>query len=309
LKYKSALIRENIPDTLNGNGLEGGGNDLLKNKLWLGCILLGLAAALLIIYQRHQVELASNTVEMVMDYEDIVELAATEGSNPADLFKEFHAAGISSLAVYDTTLEKLHKSGKVFTISGVELLKHFRTGLLTEHALGSNRIISDRVYVFGPASQTFSEVRDDLIRRLGQDRVAQIHQGATNVLEVKGNYEKLVKWNLGLSTEEMMTVAQYGFYVVPRPTNYARVTAEDIYAVFSRIASQPRTSTIVFVGDEVLGYKSHIEQTAYYLNRDNLVLGLIEHPLQLQFLKQEGLLDLAKSVDYRAARVYVIPKD
>jgi len=286
---------------------------LLKNKLWLGCILLGLAAALLIIYQRHQVELASNTVEMVMDYEDIVDLAATEGSNPADLFSEFRAAGISSLAVYDMTLEKLHKSGRIFTVSGVELTQQSKTGLPAGQAfadlLANNRVSSDRVYVFGPPNQTFTEVRDDLIRRLGQDRVAQIYQGETNVLEVKGNYEKLVKWNLGLSTEEMMTAAQYGFYVVPRPTNYARVTAEDVHAVFSRISSQPSTSTVVFVGDEVLGYKGQLEQTAFYLNRDNLVLGLIEHPLQLQFLKQEGLVTLAAAVNYRAARVYVIPKD
>jgi hypothetical protein len=50
-------------------------------------------------------------------------------------------------------------------------------------------------------------------------------------------------------------------------------------------------------------------QTAARLKEQNLTLAMTEHPLQLQFVKQEGLLPLAAQVNYQAARVYVIPKD
>jgi hypothetical protein len=286
---------------------------LLKNKLLMACIVFGLLASFFILYQRHQVEVASNTVELVMDYEDVVDLAATEGIPVADLMHQFREAGIYSLAVYDMTLEKLHKSGRIFSLSGAELLQRYQTGVPADPAIAGllqgGKIAADRVYVFGPASVTFQEVREDLMRRLGAGRVLVVHQGTTNVLEVKGNYEKLVKWNLGLSTEEMGTVTKYGFYVVPRPTNYAQVKAEDVDAVFARIAAHSRISSMVFVGEEALGYKSQMERTAAKLNQMGIVLGLIEHPLQLQFLKQEGLIQLAKEVNYRTARVYVIPKD
>jgi hypothetical protein len=296
-----------------GNGWKRWMNNLLKNKLFIACILVGLLAALYVNYQRHQVESASHTVELVMDYEEIVDLAASEGAEVAGLMRQFRDAGIVSLAVYDMTLEKLSKSGKIFTLSGAELLQRSQTGVPADPAIAellkAGRITADRVYVFGPATLTFQEVQEDLIRRLGAERVISLHQGTTHVLEVKGNYEKLVKWNLGLSTVEMAAVVQYGFYVAPRPTNYERVTTEDVDAVFARIEKQDKTSAIFFVGEEVLGYKAQLERTAYYLNKGNIVLGLIEHPLQLQFLKQEGLVQLAQKINYRAARVYVIPKE
>jgi hypothetical protein len=294
-------------------GAKGGGNNLFINKLLIACIVAGLAAALYIGFQRHQVEVSSNTVELVLDYEDVVDLAAIEGVTVTDLMRQLREAGITSLAVYDMTLEKLNKSGLVFSLAGAELLQRYQTGVPADPAIArllqAGKISADRVYVFGPNTQTFQEVREDLMRRLGPGRVLEVSAGSAPVLEVRGNYEKLVKWNLGLSTTEMSTVAQNGFFVVPRPTNYAHVSAEDVDAVFGRILMQPKTSTLFFVGEEVLGYKPQIARTAEYLNKHDIVLGLIEHPLQLQFLKQEGLTDLAKAVDYRAARVYVIPKE
>ena len=81
------------------------------NKWLIALIILGLLASLTINWQRHTVEQANATVEMVMEYEDIMELAQMEGAEPAGLFQQFKAAGITSLAVYETTLEKLNKSG------------------------------------------------------------------------------------------------------------------------------------------------------------------------------------------------------
>ncbi len=65
----------------------------------------------------------------------------------------------------------------------------------------------------------------------------------------------------------------------------------------------------MFSGDEVLGYPGLVSLTAAHMKDRGLPLDMIEHPLQLQFLKQDGLLPLATAVGYNAARVYVIPKD
>ncbi|HBS57845.1 MAG TPA: hypothetical protein DEA44_01110 [Firmicutes bacterium] len=286
---------------------------MLRNKLLIACIIAGLVAALGIVYQRHQIETAGNTVELVMDYEDVVDLAATEGVALPEMMRQLREAGIFSLAVYDMTLEKLNKSGLVFSLGGAELMQRYQTGVPSEPALTqlaqTGQVAADRVYVFGPPTQTFEEVKQDLIRRLGEQRVREIAAGSPRILEIKGNYEKLIKSNLGLSTAEMALIAQNGFHVVPRPTNYAHVTANDVDEVFNRISTQKQISTLFFVGEEVLGYKPQLERTAAYMREHGVVLGLIEHPLQLQFLKQDGLIDLAKLLDYQAARVYVIPKD
>lgn len=283
------------------------------NKWLIGLIIIGLLASLTIDWQRHAVERANSTVEMVMDYEDILELAQIEGIRPVDLFQQFKEAGITSLAVYETTLEKLNKSGKVTALPGADILHQYRTGTLTDAfwrtLIAEGKIQAEDVYVVGQDKQIFAEVMSDLSRRLGPGRVTLLAEGDRPVLAAKANFEKVVKWNLGLSTEELTAVEKLGFYVVARPTNYTKVTPADVNAVFERLSVVKNLSAMMFVGDEVLGYPDLLPLTVSHFRQRNLTLAMIEHPLQLQFFKQEGLTQVAAANNYQSARVYAIPKD
>lgn len=283
------------------------------NKWLIALIILGLLASLTINWQRHTVEQANATVEMVMEYEDIMELAQMEGAEPAGLFQQFKAAGITSLAVYETTLEKLNKSGKLTALPGADILHQDRTGMLTDpfwrSLIAGGRVLAEDVYIVGQDKQVFAEVMSDLERRLGPDRVTQLAEGDRPVLAVKANFEKVVKWNLGLPSDELKAVDNLGFYIVARPTNYTKVTADDVNAVFQRLASAKNLSAIMFSGDEVLGYPDMLPLTVSHFKERQITLAMIEHPLQLQFLKQEGLTQVATAIDYQVARVYAIPKD
>lgn len=282
------------------------------NKLLLVLISIGLVAALTIVWQRYKIEENSTTVEMVMEYEDLVELAQLEGVPNDALMQRFKEAGITSLAVYETTLEKLNKSGKVAALPGAQLLQQYHTGMLSDAAwrnlVEAGRIQAEDVYVIGQDPQVFAEVKEDLIKRLSPERVIVL-DSQRQILAVKANYEKVVKWNLGLPTDEMRYVAGQGFYVVARPSNYTQVQKEDVEGVFKRLAGIDKISTLMFVGDEALGYPDLLPLTLEKIKERQLTLALIEHPLQLQFVKQDGLVPMAVANDYKAARVYVIPKD
>lgn len=283
------------------------------NKILVALIVIGLLSAMTIVWQRHQVEQANRQVELVLDYEDVLELAQLDGVPLSVLMQQIKAAGVTSLSVYDTTLEKLNKSGKVTGVAGSDVMHAYRTGTLAEpwwrQLVEAGKISADEVYIVGYDPAVFAEVRADVIRRTGAGRVVDLPGGRFPVIAVKANYEKFVKWNLGLSSDEMKAVAQAGFYVVPRPTNYTKVRAEDVHAVFDRIQAIPQVSTIMFVGEETLGYPDQLAATTERMKAQKLTLGMIEHPLQLQFLKQEGLTALATALQYQAARVYVIPKE
>ncbi|MBP2638239.1 MAG: hypothetical protein H6Q72_4146 [Firmicutes bacterium] len=283
------------------------------NKWLIGLILIGLLAAFTIDYQRHTVEQANSTVELLMEYEDIMELAQIEGAQPGEMFKQFKEAGITSLAVYETTLEKLSKSGKVTALQGADILHQNSTGALTDpfwrNLIATGKIQAEDVYVIGQDQQVFKEVKEDLMRRLGAARVTQLSDGDRLVLSAKANFEKVVKWNLGLSTAELAEVEKLGFHVVARPSNYTKVTPDDVNAVFERLSGVKDLSAIIFSGDEVLGYPDSLPLTVKHFRDRQLTLGMIEHPLQLQFFKQEGLTQLATAINYQAARLYVIPKD
>lgn len=281
------------------------------NKVLLVVMLAALLAALMIVWQRHGAEESNKRAELVMDYEDIVELARTEGEPVSDLMTRFREAGVTTLAVYDTTLEKLHRDGRVTVLAGTDIQERLRAG--TPVSISQGGFQSDKVYVIGKnrpePDKTYDEVRSDLIRRLGAARVQELPDQGRRILEVSGNYEKLIKWNLGISSEEIKESAAYGFWVMIRPTNYTKVTADDVESVFSRLDGVDKISGMMFVGDEVLGYPGLLPLTAQELKKHNMTLAMIEHPLQLQFLRQEGLTQLATLLQYQAARVYVIPKD
>ncbi|WP_371372048.1 DUF5693 family protein [Sporomusa aerivorans] len=283
------------------------------NKLLIVLIIIGLMASLTITWQRHGVEQANSTVDMVMEYEDIMELAQIEGVEPLALFSRFKEAGVTSLAVYEATLEKLNKSGKVTALPGADILHQHRTGTLTEpfwlNLIAAGKIQAEDVYVVGQDKQVFQEVMSDLSRRLGPGRVSLLAEGDRPVLSAKANFEKVQKWNLGLSSYELAAVEKMGFYVVARPTNYTKVTPDDVNAVFQRLAGVKNITTIMFSGDEVLGYPSVLPLTVKNFKERQMTLAMIEHPLQLQFFKQEGLTEVATALNYQAARVYAISKD
>ncbi|MCX7781747.1 MAG: DUF5693 family protein [Negativicutes bacterium] len=293
--------------------------DYKYNRTLIALIIAGLLAALAVGWQRHAVEVSNNRVEMAIDYEDIIELALTEGVPAAELLPRFKAAGITTLTVYETTLEKLHKQGLVTVLPGADLIGRIRTGEATALKQGNGQAAlpdAAKVYIFGEpgssglSARVLAEVKDDLVRRLGAQRVAQLVAGDNRpVLAVDANYEKLVKWNLGLPRHELAAAADYGFHVIVRPSNYTKVQAADVEAVFERIKDFNNITGIMFVGEEVLGFPDLLPLTAARMKERGLTLGMIEHPLQLQFVRQDGLLQLAALNDYRAARVYVIPKD
>lgn len=283
------------------------------NKLLVVFILVGLIAALFIDVQRNGVERQNTSVDLAIDYEGLVELAEREGVAPEEVFRQAKEAGITSMAVYETTFKKLNANGKTTAAPGSEILQNYYTGALTDPLwqalVKSGRIKGSEVYVTGHDAQTFKEVKEDLLRRLGPDRVASLQVGSEEVLAVKANYEALLKMNLGMPTDEMKAVNDAGFYVIARPSNYEKAEKDDVEAVFRRLDGV-KISEVVFSGSQMLGAPKELQATIDAFRERHLTLGLIEDTTQLQFYKQDGLAEVSKGVGYdHIARLYAIPKD
>ena len=280
----------------------------------LAVVLAGLAISLLLSVQRHQVEERSRQTEIMMEYEALVKLAEAEGLPAADVLAQFRQAGVTSLAVYETTLEKLAHKGVVTPITGADLYHAVRAGTLSDplwrQLVAEGRIKKDHLYIVGEDDRTFRELEQDLTLRLGAGRVARLTALNRPVLEVQGTAELLLPMHLGLLSDDMQAVTKNGFWLMARPSNFTAVTGGQVAATFQRIESAAggKVSGVLFSGDQTLGFPNQLDTTAAELNRLGWTLGMTEHPLQLQFDKQDGLLDLAKQVNYRVARLYVIDK-
>ena len=285
----------------------------IYNNVLLMAIAIGLIASLAIAGQRHAVEISNSQVDMAMDFESLVNLAEREGYELNDILQQFKEVGITSLAVYDTTFEKLTRQGKVIALSGSEILSNYHSGMqltsLWKDAVEKNLIDANKVYIIGRNLESYTEAKEDLIRRVGEDRVRAFAVGQIEVLEVKAQYNPFMKMQLGLPSDEMRIAQDAGFKILARPYNFTKCTPDDVHAVFNRLENFP-VSEIVFDGPEILGAPNHVDVTAEEMKSRDLTLGLIEHFTQLQFYPQTGTDQLARELGYnKIARLYAIPKD
>lgn len=282
------------------------------NKIFIIMIIVGLISALMIDFQRHQVEERNNTVELAIDYEGLLQLSEMTGTPIDEVFRQAKESGITSLAVYETTFKKLNVNGKTTAVSGSSLLTNYYSGAMVDpewrKLVENGTIKGSMIYITGHDAQTFKEVTEDLYRRLGHDRVRELTVGGKTVLEVNDYYEEFLKANIGMPTDEMKLVNEAGFYVMARPSNYVKCSKDDVDAVFKRLEGI-KVSNMTFSGKECLGSPDEVNYVVEKLQERDITLGMIEGVTQLQFYPQNGLLEIAKAMDYKAARLYGIGPD
>lgn len=291
------------------------------NPVLIACVLLGLVCALWLNYTRHIIEKRNNTVAMAMEYEGLRKLAALEGLPEAAVLQKFKEAGINSLMIFDTTLERLSKNGVVQCATGTEL----RQAQLLGADLGgfapvlrSGMLEKNAVYL-APVrdKEAFADMLEDLKLRYGEERVQTVSV-LPQLVKVKGStalvpedkYDEplgLLQAPLGLPSADMRRVSDAGFQVIVRPQNYTNVAEKQIDSIFARIAaSGVPVAALMPCGKEVVGYPDKVAYLGAKMRQQDMQLIMLEHYTQLQFVPIDGLLPLAEAVDYCAARSYVI---
>ena len=283
------------------------------NRILIGLICIGLLAALYVDWQRYGVEKTNTQVELVSDYEQVVEMARIDGIPLQSALRQLKAAGLTSLAIFETNLEKLAAEGVVTAVSTTQMLHSYHAGTLTNwwwrNEVESGRLAAGQVYVMDRETDRFEEVRSDLERRVGKHRIKFYQESGRRFLIVDAPFESLIRWNLGLPAAELQTAASNGFMVLARPTNYLKVNPDDVRSVFSRIDSVgSAVSGIYFAGDEVLGFPDQLDLVAAEMKQRGISLAMMENYTQLQFKMQDGMFDLAKRLDYAAVRLHQLLK-
>lgn len=290
------------------------------NPVLLAVIVVGLVCALWLNFVRHDVEKQNNTVEMAMEYEGLRKLAALQGLPEEDVLRQFKEAGINSLMIFDTTLERLTKNGELQTATGGELRQADMLGAdkgVFAH-VPAEALEENAAYAAAAAdASVLEDVEQDLCLRYGADRVQVVSENP-RIIKVKGSttplpdgrYDEpqgLLQAPLGLPVQDLRKVNALGFKIIVRPQNYIEVTDEQIDAIFDRIkeAGVP-VAALMPCGTEVVGYPNKMQHLGERMKENNMTLVMLEHYTQLQFAKIDGLLPLAEFNDYKAARSYVI---
>jgi len=302
----------------------------MKNykKVFLACVVLGLLSSLALNWQRIQVEKANTKLETVMEYNSLLRIALEEGVPKEKVFQAFKDRGVTTLALFDTNLDKLSQRGSVIVLTGGQLLEQARTQVLKPEwqAIVSRPDFNpDALYLAqGSSARAFREAEQDIRLRFGADRLTEVSKaprilrftGDTVVSKnpIAGDQRGVREMDLGPSTDELEDVTKNGFMVAIRPTNYAaRYTAsaapaeEQIDAFFKRLDdSGAKISLLMGSGVQMLGNREALPQVAKALTDRHITLGMVEGVTQLQFVRMDGMAELAKLMNYQVARTYVI---
>ncbi|MDD5456723.1 MAG: DUF5693 family protein [Candidatus Margulisbacteria bacterium] len=275
-----------------------------KTLLKISPLLLVLFFASLVpMYQRSLWDSRNKTVEVVYSYDAIDKIYLLTGFNTLDLIKNFKLAGLSSIVLKEETLRQLADAAKLTYIKGSDLINNNR---IVQRA---NTIIYSRlprdytvqpayIYIIVDENSTFDYVKRSLEIKLGEQRVRDL---GLNVLEVVADSKELLDLPLDINTDKAGQLNEMGIDVMPAFVNFSVFTEENLAYKISRLQDYS-LNTILFTGDEVMGYPDYLPTLLYKLDEINKNYGLVE----LFTGSQKGRQGLALKSSKKAIKVHYI---
>lgn len=240
-------------------------------------LAIGLVASGLVAAQRFRVESANRAVEIVLDYDEIAQIAAATGREPLTALKELKRAGATSVAVTEQTIRDLMDDGLVTAQEG---------GQISVAGAVGPRVISRLRTV------------------LGDQAVTPIPLGSPRCVVAMRNAPLSYVQTLpaGLPENAIAEVLGAGLEVTARVVNYPGATPQAIETTLAGVRSLG-IRKVVFSGDQVLGYRGATRETARSIVRHGLYFGRVE------FAKQKGEVDLAEHISGRVIVVHSISQN
>ncbi len=277
-------------------------NHMWQKSLWwlvIACLLLSLPVAV----DRYRTESTSKKVEFVFDYRDLLEISDTK-PNPAQFvdeqLKKMKQAGITSMAVYESTLNELRLSRRI------ELYNSHEAMALTQTPVSGNENFAYVLLTDASSRATVQEMIEQTFKRLGVNIHTWSYKNTPGlVLELP--LDDATMKPLSPDPLTLRTLKDKGFQIVARVGNRnADFSAEALEATLTMLKEFGVTSILVD-GDSVPGYSADLKKTqtqlkavAGLLNKYDMALAAIE----LQKSPQKGFTTLARLTDYNVIRLH-----
>ncbi len=229
-------------------------------------LIIGLMAAGYVAVQRYRVEAKNRAVEIVVDWDEVQQLAAATGNSPASVLDRFKKAGVTSVAITEQTVRDAISNGQIIIEPNSEIR--------------INEPYSQRITNY---LQGLMPGRD-VARSLSQNLIALPY---------------LQQLPIGFPEDAVSAVKSQRMGIVARLVNYPGITAKAIDFMMAD-AKRCGAKVVIFQGDTVLGFKGAVEDTAEALRTNDLCFGRVE------FSKQKGDMRLAEEAKDRLIVVHSI---
>ncbi len=248
-----------------------------KRVFIIALLVLGLLASGYVAVQRYRTESRNKAVELVVDWDEIQQMAAASGTTPVDVLRRFKAVGVTSVAVSQETVKDAIDRGDA---------KASERALAVPAGADPGRASRAERYLHF----SLSELRIMHTVAAGSSFIA-----LTDGIPVS----YLQQLPIGLPERAISAAGDSGVGIVARLVSFPGASPKAINFMMAD-AKRQGAKTIVFQGDSILGFKGAIEDTADALARNDLYFGRVE------FSKQKGDQNLAQKVKDRLIVVHSI---
>jgi hypothetical protein len=258
------------------------------HRLPLFLLLVGVLASLVALGFRYRTEARSRSVALVLDYAQFRTLVGVAGVPVGKAYRQFRDAGITGVALTEDTLADLQTEGSL-QVRAVPA-----PGGREYRVETADPAVADRVADYVPR---FARSATERQPQEG-DRVVFPGPGGGKIY-VPARWDDIRGVPIGLDPLLVKQVRDAGLEPVGRINNPLGLTAESLRWSLKRV-KDGGVRILIFAGEEVLGYRGLMEETAQAFREMDLLYGSVEMG------KQRGDDFLARKLEDRLVRVHSI---
>jgi hypothetical protein len=273
-------------------------------KILILLVAVGVIAAALIAVPVDMTDLAHRTVEIAVDYDDVVALAREANITTDEMLSRLRDLGVTAVGLREASITRYRRDGIVTVIHGSDLIHNWRLmgtahpGLL--QLLESGAVSVNATYILSENSDVAGRVASKA-RLKFQKPVRELAAAPFYVVEIREEFNRVLNLRVGLDQNDVALVTGNSLRIVPRPDNMFIKSAAAARETMAEFLSLPQEvlSAVVFDGTEVTGYPGHISEAADALVSAAVPFGIIE------FLeRQAGLTRLGALNHYQTLLVH-----
>lgn len=274
----------------------------MSRRVQIAAIVLIVIALLFSVYVntfRLQAEQNNHTVQVLLDYDELVSLAFSQGLSLEDLSTQFKAAGATGVLVRERTLGDLVRSGDIALLTGGEarVLLQVNDGpaaalgrTLLERHKDYTYILTENRALYETVTATLSAIEKEF---------DGLPFGNLYIIAAHFNEKEREKLGLGFAYEDLEAIHRGGLGIVPRYRDYAKASDDAIDLIGADLPKIPGLLMLTF-NDPVIAGAGNIPYLAEKLKDIGVPVGMFE------FYNQAGLNTLARQIDKNVIRVHSI---
>ncbi|RTE02046.1 DUF5693 family protein [Paenibacillus whitsoniae] len=274
-------------------------NNPLKNLLWW-LVIIGMLGSLPLAYMRHETETSTKNVEFVFDYRDLLDIADLQ-TNPQkfvqDQLGKMKAAGIGSMAVYESTLAEFKESRRI------DLYNSRDAAALTQTFGDPSENFTYLLFTNNEAQQKLEPLIQKTFADLGVGVKPWSFKNRSGLVIQMSPDDAAIK-AMDPDPIAMQMLKDQGFQLVVRLSNHREFKSNDMDRLLKQLHDLG-VKRIIVDGNEVPGYteentEENLNKMADLLNKYGMGLAAIE----LLKEPQKGFSTLAKQTNYNVVRLH-----